>query len=526
MTKSHEVMFFTDGRHTNTYLYEPPMSVEDYLDPIDEVLDLGIDTIVYGVGDGAVLHYATEATERWGHNVDLVDTAIWYRAGMNLTSAIERGIDPLRLICEYAQSKGFEFIPSFLPMLRHRPRQRVTNARVSDFEMDHPEWQVGPEPYFPLAEHDVPERLSFAVQEVRDDRLAVVEEIVGKYPTDGIEINLHSGALPLIGRGEVAEHTETITQWMRDIRAICETASKEQGRRKRLTSRVPATLSGCAAMGMDVATWMREGLLDTLVVMPVVGGMESDVSRLREFVEAATGTGVKVVGGITVQGKHETRETVTAAACNAYAVGAGGVFFPTYYPHPGRYPYDDAAVGQMRLLGHPEVLRYKDKSYTLVQPERDPAPKYGEANQLPAFPPPGGDGPEITIDVADDFAALDADRLWRCELRVMIQNMVHHDRVRLVWNGVEVPESAIRMADWTYNIRPRPDHAVLGYRLHVDLKDGKLPVQGTNTVRIDVLEKDEKLVHPISISEVEIAVEYLPHRNGVRNDERFPGYEA
>ena len=25
MSQSHEVMFYTDGRHTSVYLYEPPM---------------------------------------------------------------------------------------------------------------------------------------------------------------------------------------------------------------------------------------------------------------------------------------------------------------------------------------------------------------------------------------------------------------------------------------------------------------------------------------------------------------------
>ena len=40
-----EVIFETDGRHSNTYRYEPPMGPEQYVEPIDEVLDLGVDTI-------------------------------------------------------------------------------------------------------------------------------------------------------------------------------------------------------------------------------------------------------------------------------------------------------------------------------------------------------------------------------------------------------------------------------------------------------------------------------------------------
>ena len=526
MSKSHEVMFYTDGRHTSTYLYEPPMSIEQYLEPIDEVLDLGIDTIVYETGGGPVVHYATDVGERWGHNVDLVDTAIWYRAGLNLKSAVDRDIDPLALICKYAQDKGFQFIPSFFPFLRHRPKGRVTDSRVSNFEMDHPEWQVGPEDDFPESKHDDPSRLSFSVPEVREGRLRVIKELVSKYPTDGIEINLLGGALPLIARREVTEHTETITQWMTDIRAICNQAAQDQSRAKRLVVRIAATLPGSIAMGMDIDSWIHQGLVDTIIAVPVVGGYESDVANFRQIVEAARGTDVKIMGNITSQGKHETREVTTAAACNIYAAGGDGVFFPTYYPHPGRYPYDDAALGRLRLLGHPETLRYKDKSYRIVPPERDNATKFGEKDQLPAYPNPGDLGPEITIDVSDNFNSIDVERLWRCELRVMIQNMVHHDRVRLVWNGEPVDDNFIRIADWTYNIRPHPDHAVLGYRLHVDLKEVGLPLKGSNTVRLDIIEKDAKLVHPISVAEVEIVVQYLPHRHGVRNEERFPGYET
>ena len=56
MSKTHEVMFYTDGRHTSVYLYEPPMGVRQYVEPIDELVDLGIDTITYAVGDyGCVL---------------------------------------------------------------------------------------------------------------------------------------------------------------------------------------------------------------------------------------------------------------------------------------------------------------------------------------------------------------------------------------------------------------------------------------------------------------------------------------
>ena len=55
MSQTHEVMFYTDGRHSSTYLYEPPMGLRQYVEPIDELVDLGIDTVSYAVGDCSVL---------------------------------------------------------------------------------------------------------------------------------------------------------------------------------------------------------------------------------------------------------------------------------------------------------------------------------------------------------------------------------------------------------------------------------------------------------------------------------------
>jgi len=228
MSKTHEVMFYTDGRHSSVYLYEPPMGTKQYLEPIDELGDLGIDTVTYAVGDCSVLLYPTKVGERWGHNVDLTDHDIWWRAAHNARLMIERGTDPLMLVCQRAQQRGFQFLPSLLLNMIHTPHDRVTNCRVADFTTEHPEWQVGEEPEYPEARFDNPNRLSFAVPAVRADRLAVIAELVGDYPGDGIELNMHDYA-PFISRGEVAEHTETLTEWMREIRRVCDRAAAVGG---------------------------------------------------------------------------------------------------------------------------------------------------------------------------------------------------------------------------------------------------------------------------------------------------------
>ena len=98
MSQQNEIIFETDGRHSSIYLYEPPMGMRQYVEPIDEVLDLGIDTISYVVGDCSVLLYDTKVGERWGHNVDLANHEVWYKAAHNCQAMIESGRDPLLLV--------------------------------------------------------------------------------------------------------------------------------------------------------------------------------------------------------------------------------------------------------------------------------------------------------------------------------------------------------------------------------------------------------------------------------------------
>ena len=462
MSKTNEVMFYTDGRHTSVYLYEPPMGVKQYVEPVDELVDLGIDTITYAVGDCSVLLYATEVGERWGHNVDLTDHDIWWRAAHNARLMIESGIDPLLLVCQHAQMRGFQFLPSMLLNMGHSPHGRVTNCRVADFTTDHPEWQVGPEPDYPEAAHDIPNRLSFAVPEVRDNRLAVINELVSKYPSDGIELNMQDYA-PFIARREVAEHTETMTQWMREIRQACDDAAAAQGRTKRVVVRMAATMAGNKAMGMDLAAWMEEGIVDTVIAMQVVGGYENDTSGLREVVGAASGTEVKVLAGMEAANQPEfSASVVRAAAANAYAAGARGTFFHTYYPMPKRYPYDDEATGRLRFMGHPDLLAQGDKTFRLGQAmSSGSAERCGLKEQLPVEVKPGDQAPEIALEVSDDITGrAQLGELWRCELRVLLQHLTYEDQVRLLWNGEEIAASDCRRADWTYQLRPRPGYAV------------------------------------------------------------------
>ncbi len=530
MSKKKEVVFYTDGRHTSVYIYEPPMDRRIYTAPVDELVDLGIDTILYAVGDCRVLLYDTKVGERWGHNVNQANHLIWYRAGLNLEQAIAAGFDPLALVCERAQDLGFSFLPSFILGMQHQPPAVATDCRCSDFCFEHPEYQVGAEPDFPEAQWDDPTRFSYTIEAVRQNRLAVIEELVDAYPTDGIELNLADYA-PFLARKEIPEHTATFTEFIRAVRRICDTAATRQGRPKRLLVRAGASLAGCKSMGIDLETLIKEEIVDTVLAMPPHqrGYMEQDPSGIAQVVEAARGTTVQVITGISTQVVQDAysaapRPMQVVQATNGYSVGSDGVFFHTYYP--SGYPYTDADYGTIRGMGRPELLAHKDKHYAVRQGPNGPDDSpggYGLPNPLPVELAVGQLGVEQQLYISDDIKAKAAiGELAHCELRLRLMALTHVDSFALWFNGQEIERESQEWHDMTYSVRSVPgnERLTLFYWITVDLSRYQyLPEIGKNTVRVDLLERDPRCAVPVILRDVEILVQYRDHRHAPRRDE-------
>jgi hypothetical protein len=496
--------------------------------------------------------------ERWGHNYDLIGgnaSEVWYRAAQNCEAMIASGVDPLRLVCEHTHRRGMAFLGHLLLGLVHTPPSRVTNGRAADFTVNNPQWALGQDPTGALFGNAG--QLSYGHLEVRANRLAVVKEVLEDYPTDGIELNFSNiGGGCLLRRAEVAVHTGTLTGWLREIRVAADAAATAQGRAKRVVVRVPASLRLNAQIGHDVLAWVRDGSVDMVVATPVeCPDYSSSVSELRTLVEGCAAHGVPVVAALESAAIEQTAEVHRAATANAYAAGVGGVLFWRWYPEH-RWPYTPMDYDRLRHAAYPDVLARKDKTFRLGPVSLAGTPVSGimpwsaMVDYTPELPPMpvairvGGGCPPLQLDIHDNIAAAAADgRLWRCELVVSLAALHHTDEVRLEWNGRPVPAAAIRKADWIFQMRPsgvptttpnalgvvpQPVAGFRGYRLHVDLaREGLLPGHGANAVAVHLLTRDPRLHHaepgalPVEVYDVQVAVEYLRHRNGIRDAEDF-----
>ena len=58
---------------------------------------------------------------------------------------------------------------------------------------------------------------------------------------------------------------------------------------------------------------------------------------------------------------------------------------------------------------------------------------------------------------------------------------------------------------------------------NIPLEKDLLPQKGQNTISISLDSKDPQLVLDIEITDIDLAVEYLPHKNAIRDDEEYSG---
>ena len=64
-----KLIFHNDGRHYNLYRFDPPMSLHQFRQPVDEILGTGVDTLSFGLGSGQTFWHDTKVGIRWGERI-------------------------------------------------------------------------------------------------------------------------------------------------------------------------------------------------------------------------------------------------------------------------------------------------------------------------------------------------------------------------------------------------------------------------------------------------------------------------
>ena len=470
---------------------------------------------------GAHFWCVGEHTARWKSDVlELVgdvhgrkyENAQAYTFNENVRAMLERGEDPQAAAIERGHELGMHVYASIRMNDNHfngaqiEDLPRMHHSELTRMRIEHPEWLLGDQTseWFALS-------WDFEVPEIREHRYAHVEEVCRLYDWDGVELDWQRHAFHLPDdQGYRLRYV--ITDLQRAIRRMTDELAEKRGRPFYLAARVSGTLQMCRRIGYDIPTWVKEGLVDILIP---AGGAGTDPSiDVRAFKELCRGTDVVVYPGFDggLPEEHVGPEDAftkyilrTRAIADRYhKEGADGIYVFNW--HSDR----ETRRGLLSTIGKAETLRRKSKLYAathrILVKEGQWRGAYkndriwGEA-PVSLKRTLTGDGPAITLDVADDVVA---DAPVGIELRVRLEEWVRGDVVRLLWDGIEIENPRVCYCQVDTSSGNDISNAVW---LSKELGPESVSV-GEHQVKVILVERNTRMACDIILTDVELVLRY------------------
>ena len=514
--KKPRILYFNDSRHDLVYHYEPPMSKRQFEAPVDELVGTSVEALCLGLGDGRTVFHDTKVGEVWGDPVDRWSHAIFHRTGQNVRAALDQGVDPLRVCCERAHAKGMLLYPTLLLNQGQRGASIEEDVRSSKFRIENRHLEIGSKG--DLSNFPGKYNLDFKHQEVRQERFALVEEVIQNYPIDGLELQLNyiSPGPYFFHPNEVAAGRRLMTTWLQRVYE----ALKADDPDRELVLRVPNDIDQGYSLGLDYREWIRQGIVDVLVGETHWGRIDT-MANFRPLVEAVKGSDCRAFAAMNSIVSSDrllssTIEMTRATACNYWQQGVDGLYLAQWFAG-ANWPYraDSDFYAQLREIDHPEIMAPKDKFYT-VMPKGD----YGGTRGVPSSEPQpklpvelkAGQTASIEVTVADDLMHWDRESIVREVLLRLRIGVNERDQVAIKLNGKTLPEASKKINQMYKMYAPCKRKG--GYWFVYKLDRQYWPKQGSNLLEVTLIHRDPDLITSyVQLDDVELETKYLISRN-------------
>lgn len=493
-------MYYHDGRHPHIYRYEPPMLKEEYWACIDELVGTPIDAVSFCLGEGRTVLHDTKVGELLGHNVAQWDHPVFRRAYQNAKHLIDEGNDPMRLVCERAHHRGMSLYGC---LLIQNPGPENCTVRCSDFRHNNPHLEIraagdlGPDTLWI-------DGLDFKHPEVRDERFNLIEETLNEYDTDGFELQFNF--LPrFFHPNEVDVGVKIMTEWVARVYE----AVKKSGSDHELVVRVPIDFPTSLSVGLDVAEWIKRGIVDVVVpelftgphrvdpnldFTPMLAAARSADCRILPALHSRVGSDRIAEGPI---------EMIRAQACNYWAQGIDGLYICQWFHH---WPFEADFYERLRELPYPDLMANKDKYYYIPST----LGAHLETHSPPLLPVrcEVGKPTEVNFAISDDLPRWHAaGRVHDVLLRIGVSGNTELDRVTFKLNSKEL--TGARRINQLYRM-DAPRHRTGPSYWHIFRPDPDTwPIKGRNTLTVELHQRDTAMLGDVSLSDVELEIKYL-----------------
>ncbi|MYC80971.1 MAG: hypothetical protein F4X19_02615 [Acidobacteria bacterium] len=519
--KKPRIMFYHDSRHPLMYMYEPPIRKQEVEAAVDELVETSVEVLNFCLADGRTVFHDTKVGEVFGQHVRKWPHVVFQRAQQNASSLLEAGLDQLEVLCERAHEKGMLLYPALL-VNQGRRGSREEDVRSSLFRLDNQHLEIGAggdlDPEFAGLTS-----LDFKHPEVREERFALIEEVLRNYPVDGFELTLayQSPSPHFFHPDEVEAGRPLMTAWIERIHRTL----KETGQDRELAIRVPGDLDTCLGLGLDVREWMRQGIVDVIIgeTFGVYWGRVDHAADYRPLLEAARGTSTRVFAVLNSMVDSDrlsngSIEVIRAAACNYWDQGVDGIYLNQWF-QGANWPYRAAFYEQLREIPHPDIMAPKDKLYLVPT-----AGSYRSPPWEPGMPLPRqlaqGQRLRLELPVSDDLPFWNrVNRVHEVLLRFRVMNTNQLDRLVFRLNGQTLPDSGLRKINQLYRMSTPNRGGGFGYWFVYRLDASHWPRKGKNEVEVLLEHRDATVIPEILLHDVELEIRYLMGRNYHRNED-------
>ena len=492
--RRRRTIYHNDARHSYLWYFDPPMHLEDAWIPIDEVAGTAVDTFSYCVERGDGVFYPTKVGKMFSvedgkpqskHNYE-------WRAAACMLSLMERGLDPMQVLIDRAHEHGIDFFADLrLQRLgRMYPESELENGGGG-----------------------------WAEERVRDLKYDISRELVTDYPIQGLELDFTAafgdGPHFYFKDGGTPENTATMTEW---VRRVSEMTRSRSGAPCQIGARIFPTEKGNLDQGLDVRTWLSEGLLDFVVPVAYVYTVLDPNMPFDWVVEPAHESGASVYGflqhylqddNVGAKGRlFAGLEEFRAASANFWEKGVDGLCTWSL-----DWPLGDVERNLLSNMGSPELVRGRDNRY-VVSRKDDIAALVDYRHHIPheLSPPLPTAAHAIPFTISDNIGEDDS-RVSETTLRIYLTNVVSADRFSVALNGQSLAGETMRRV-WKKGRDAYPFTNPRNHWLEFALVD-IVPHKGENLLEISLESRPDGLTGSVVIEEVEVEVRYSPYPEGL-----------